>query len=114
MPTSAFYEVLDNQQRPQQGKEKPSKEMIKLPPPLTPSQPLCGQGVKNLLTWVRFKRISFPDFDEQVYTSTGYLRQDRQETEICAHTSMVTDKRKEKKKRGLIFCEETEEEKRRK
>lgn len=68
--------------------------MIKLPPPLTPSQPLCGQGGKNLLTWVRFKRISFPDFDEQVYTSTGYLRQDRQETEICAHTSVVTDKRK--------------------
>lgn len=41
-------------------------------------------GRRKNLIWVRF-RISFPDFDEQVYTSTGYLRQDRQETEICAH-----------------------------
>lgn len=50
---------------------------------------------------MRFRRISFPDFDEQVYTSTGYLRQDRQETEIRARTSVVTDKSKGKKKKRI-------------
>lgn len=79
------------------GKKKPrKKKIIKLPPPLMPSQPLHGEEGKNFLSWVRFRRTSFPDFDKQVYTSTGCLRQDRQETEICARTSVVTDKRKGK------------------
>lgn len=60
-----------------------------------------GKEEKKLV-WVKF-RISFPDFDEQVYTSTGYLRQDGQETEIHAHTSLVIDKGNEKKEENSIL-----------
>lgn len=45
-----------------------------LPPPLTPSSCSKWGRRKNLLTWARFRMISFPDFDEQVFISTSYVR----------------------------------------
>lgn len=56
------------------GKKKLAKKIINLPPPLTPSPCSIWGRRKNLLTWVRFRMISFPDFDEQVFTSTRYVR----------------------------------------
>lgn len=115
MQTSDLYEVLNDCHSPQWRKEKPSKKNHEAAPSLDPFSASVWGRRKNLI-WVRF-RISFPDFDEQVYTYMGYLRKDRQETEIRARTtSVVTDKGKEnkKKKKKIIFWEETEEEKPRK
>lgn len=83
----------------------------KAAPSLAPFSASVWGWTKNLLTWVKFRSVSFPDFDEQVYNSTRYLLQDRMETEIHACTSVVTGKTKEKK---IIFWEEMEEEKPRK
>lgn len=86
-------EVLDNQQSSHERRQTRNKKTYNHE--ASPLRSLCLGRRKNL-TWEGFRSSSLPDFGEQVYTSSGYLGQDRQETEICARMSVITDKRKER------------------
>lgn len=97
-----------DQQSPQCRKEKASKKIINLPPPLIPSS--CSTwGRRRNLTWVRFRTISFPHFDEQAFISTSYVRT-RQAGNKYMHVQMWQLIRQRKKKENLLKDERKSQE----
>lgn len=67
-------DVSFRSESPQYRKEKASKKIINLTPPLTPSSCSIWGRRKNHLSWVRFRTISFPDFDKHAFTFTSHVR----------------------------------------